>query len=223
MFIGHFAVGLAAKSAAPRTSLTMLVLAACLADVLFPLLSWTGLETVRIAPGDTVVMPMAFDRYPWSHSLLMGAVWAALIVLLYRWRTRYTRGAVVLALAVLSHWVLDVVSHRPDVPLAPGLPVKLGLGLWNSVAGTVLVETALFVVGVYLYVRATRAKSWVGHVALWSVVALLAFGYFSDMPGHVPPSVATVRIVNTALLALFAWFVWIDRTRVSRTPLPASA
>ncbi len=223
MFIGHFAVGFAAKKAAPRTSLTALVLAASVPDILFPLLLWTGLETVRIAPGDTVVVPLAFDRYPWSHGLLMDVVWAALIALLYLWRTRYARGAVVLALAVLSHWVLDVVSHRPDMPLAFGPAPKLGLGLWNSFLGTVLVEGALFVAGVLLYARATRAKSWVGHLALWSMVALLSFAYAANVLGPPPPSVAAVRIVNTALLALFAWFVWIDRTRVLRAPAAAHA
>jgi hypothetical protein len=216
MFIGHFAVGFAAKRAAPRTSLTALMVAAIFLDILWPIFLWLGLERVRIVPGLTAFNPLDFVSYPISHSLLMALVWSAAFALLYRWRTRYARGAWVVGFAVFSHWVLDWVSHTRDLPLAPGLPTKVGLGLWNSVPATMAVEIAMLVAGLALYLGTTRAKGWAGHVSLWSIVALLAVAYVSSALGPPPPSVAALRLVSTIALLLTFWFVWVDRTRALR-------
>ncbi len=147
MFIGHFAVGFAAKSLAPRTSLGTLFAASQLLDLVWPILVLLGVEKVRVDPGNTAFTPLDFVNYPWSHSLLMALVWAAGFALVYRARTGFARGAWVVGALVLSHWALDFVSHRPDLPLAPGAS-RVGLGLWNSVPATVIAETALFAVGV---------------------------------------------------------------------------
>jgi hypothetical protein len=216
MFIGHFAVGFAAKRAAPRTSLTMLITAAIFLDVLWPVFLWLGLEKVRIVPGFTAVNPLDFVSYPYSHSMLAALGWAAVVALVYRACTRYATGAVVVGLAVFSHWVLDFVSHTPDLPLAPGLPQLVGLGLWNSVPATGAVEGALFVAGLALYLGATRARGWAGHVSLWSIVGLLTLAYVGNLVGPPPPSVGALRVVSTAMLLLMFWFVWVDRTRAPR-------
>jgi len=216
MFIGHFAVGFAAKRAAPRTSLTTLVVAAIFLDILWPIFLWLELERVQIAPGGRAFMTLDFESYPFSHSLLLALVWSLLFALLYRARTRYPRGAAVVGLAVFSHWVLDFISHRPDLPLAPGIGAKVGLGLWTSVPATMIVESALFVGGLGLYLSTTRARNVWGHVSLWTMLLLLVLAYVGNVAGPPPPSVAALRAVSTVFLLLTFWFVWIDRTRELR-------
>jgi hypothetical protein len=214
MFIGHFAVGFAGKKAAPKASLAALLLAALFADVLWPVLVAIGAEQVRIAPGDTVYTPLEFVSYPWSHSLLMLIIWGALFAAFYRGKPDGMRTGFVLGLLVVSHWVLDWITHRPDMPLWPRGP-KVGLGLWNSVAGTMTVEIALFVAGVFIYARATRARDRVGSIGLWSLVLLL-FGFylFDSFSAAPPPSVTAIWI--SALIAtaiILVWAGWVDRHR----------
>lgn len=216
MFIGHFAVAFAAKRAAPRTSLTALVASAFLPDILWPIFLWLGIERVRIAPGDTAFTPLDFESYPWSHSLVMVVGWAALLAALYRARTRYTTGALWIGLLVFSHWFLDFASHRPDLPLAPWGGPKVGLGLWNSVVATSVIEIAMFVGGLGIYLLTTRAKGWQGHASLWSMLAFVAWLYVGTIRGAPPPNLLALKIVSTAMLVFFAWFVWIDRTRELR-------
>src|SRR5579863_113831 len=135
MFIGHYALGLASKRIAPSVSLGALFLACQLADLIWPTLVLAGVESFTIRPGITAVTPLDFEHYPFSHSLLMLIVWGILLGVIYRAVTRSSRrSAIVLCALVVSHWVLDVVVHRPDMPLAPGLDARLGFGLWNSVA-----------------------------------------------------------------------------------------
>ncbi len=220
MFIGHFAVGFAAKRAAPRTSLTVLLLAAIFLDVLWPVLVALGVERVRIAPGTTPWTPLDFTSYPISHSLVMALVWSALFAAVYQWRTRYPTGALWAGLLVFSHWVLDWISHRPDLPIAPGLATKVGLGLWYSVPATMAVEITMFVIGLALYLSATRARNWMGHASLWLLVALLALGYSSRTP---PPSVGALTTVSFVMIAVTVLILlWIDRTRELRPGIDAA-
>ena len=217
MFIGHFALGLAAKRVVPRTSLGTLFAAAQLLDLVWPVLVLLGVEQVRVAPGNTAFTPLDFVSYPWTHSLLMGLVWAAGFGVVYRWRTGFTRGAWVLGGLVISHWVLDLATHRPDLPLAPGAP-KVGLGLWSSVPGTIAVEGALFAVGVYLYAAGTRARNRTGRVAFWALVAFLVGVYVANL-GPPPPSARAIGIAGMAMWLFIPWAVWIDR---NREPLAAT-
>src|SRR5262245_16623490 len=156
MFIGHFAVGLAAKRAAPRLSLGVLFAAGLFADVLWPVLVALGVERVEIVPGITVMTPLDFISYPYSHSLAMLMVWGVLFGLAVRHKDK--RAFVVVWALVVSHWVLDFVTHRPDMPLYPGGP-KAGLSLWNSVPATVTVEVAMYLAGAWIYLQTTRARS----------------------------------------------------------------
>jgi len=168
VFIGHFAVGFAAKRAAPRTSLGTLILA--FLDGLWPVFLLLGIERARIDPGNTAFTPLAFDYYPFSHSSLMAIVWGILFALAYNARGRYSRGALWVCICVVSHWILDFVTHRPDLPLYPGGP-KVGLGLWNSRAATMTVEGAMFVAAIWLYAVTTRAR--ITMVAIIGIVAWL--------------------------------------------------
>ena len=217
MFIGHFAMAFAAKKAAPAGSLGGFFAAAQLPDLLWPLLVLTGVERVTIVPGDTAFTPLRFDFYPISHSLLMDAFWAAAFAAVVFWRTRSRRTAFVSALLVLSHWALDVVSHRADMPLLPGYPLKLGLGLWNSIPATLAVETGLFVFGVWVYVRATPGSDGVGNLSLAALLAILLTCYAGAAFGGPPPGVTVVALaglVGAALLLGMGW--WVDEKRTTR-------
>src|SRR5262245_21936978 len=144
MFIGHFAVALAGQRAAPKTSLGTLLFGAQFLDLLWPPLTLLGIERFQILPGDTRFTPLHFESYPISHSLLMSAVWAILIALVYFARRRYSAGAIMMGVAVFSHFVLDWITHRPDLQLVPGVETRVGLGLWYHPAATVGVETVMF-------------------------------------------------------------------------------
>jgi membrane-bound metal-dependent hydrolase YbcI (DUF457 family) len=209
---------MAGKKVAPRASLPALWLAALFADVLWPVLIAVGAEQVRIQPGATAYTPLEFLSYPWSHSLLMLCIWGALFAAYYRNRPGGKRIGVVVALLVVSHWVLDWITHKPDMPLWPGGP-KVGLGLWNSVVGTMSVEITLFAIGVFLYLSATRAIDRIGSLGFWSLILLLfAFYVFDSLTAIPPPSVSAIWI--SALIAtaiLLAWAAWVDRHRQPRS------
>ena len=223
MFLGHYAVALAAKRVAPKTSLGTLFFAAQLADMLWPVLLLVGWERVRVVGGPNPFLIFAFDSYPISHSLVTLVGWALLVGLLYRARTGYATGAVVLGACVLSHWVLDVVTHRPDLPLYPGGPV-VGLGLWNSPAGTVLVESVMFVAGVSVYLTATRARSGGGRYGLWLLLAVLVLSYGTTLVSGPPPSVGALASGGIVFGWLFvAWAAWADRRRDRAVAAPAAA
>jgi hypothetical protein len=218
MFLGHFAVAFAAKREAPEASLGTLFVAAQLPDVLWPMLVLIGWEQVRIDPGNTAVTPLDFVSYPYSHSLLFDLLWAALFAVAYAAVAR-TRGALVVALVVLSHWVLDAVSHRPDVPVLPHGPY-VGLGLWNSRPATFFVEAALFAGGIIIYARATRSRGRAGTIGLAVLVAALVAAYLGATLGPPPPSVAAIVWSGLAGWLFVALAVWVDRSRVPRSTAP---
>src|SRR5690242_10660436 len=157
MFIGHFGLAFAAKRAAPKTSLGTTFVAAQLTDLLWPLFLLFGWEQVQITPNANPFLILAFTNYPWSHSLAMQVVWGLALGGLYFLVTRYSRGALIVGLLVPSHWVLDLVVHRPDLPLYPGGAARLGFGFWNSPIATIIVEAIVFIAGIAVYARATTA------------------------------------------------------------------
>src|SRR5918995_1775143 len=150
MFIGHFALGFAAKRVLPRASLATLIAAAQLADLIWPPLVALGLERVVIVPADNALLTLRFLSYPYSHSLLALVLWGVAYGVIAGRRTRDNVAIGVVATLVVSHWVLDFVTHRPDMPLYPGGP-KVGLGLWNHPIATIAVESAMFAVGILIY------------------------------------------------------------------------
>jgi membrane-bound metal-dependent hydrolase YbcI (DUF457 family) len=214
MFIGHFAAAFAAKKVAPKVSLGTLVLAAAFLDVVWPVLVLLGVERFRIVPGFTANNPFDFVYYPWSHSLVMSIVWSLLVALGYFGLSRDRAGAVWVGILVASHWVLDFVSHRPDMPLYPGGGEKLGLNLWQSIPGTFAVEGLMFAAGIALYVRATKSKDRVGTIAWWAMVGVLLALYIPGPWSSPPPSENAVAILGIIALAIFGPLAyWIDRHR----------
>ncbi|MFC1889642.1 hypothetical protein ACFL4G_07795 [Thermodesulfobacteriota bacterium] len=214
MFIGHFGVGFGAKALGPRVSLGTLFLAAQFVDLLWPTLLLLGLENVEIAPGITKLTPFDFTSYPISHSLLMVCVWGLLFGVIYWLVKKNVKGALVLGLCVISHWVLDLIVHRPDLPLYPGGSPQLGLGLWNSLAGTLLLEGSLFVAGVMLYIRVTKAKSRVGIFGFWALAGFLVLAYLGNMMAPPPPDTNAIAWASQLQWLFVAWAYWVDRNRI---------
>ncbi len=217
MFIGHFALGFAFKRIDPRVSLATSFLAAQLADVVWPVFVLAGVEQVSVDPGNTAVTPLDFERYPWSHSLLAMSLLAGALGAIHYLGQRRLRTAVLLGGLVVSHWVLDVLTHRPDMPLSPWSPTKLGLGLWHSVAGTVVVEGLMFAAGVALALKATRARDAIGRWGLLALVLLLSLIYVANLLGPPPPSALAVGVASLLLpLVLLPLVAFIDRHREPR-------
>ncbi|HSU95836.1 MAG TPA: hypothetical protein VLI40_01315, partial [Gemmatimonadaceae bacterium] len=189
MFLGHYGVAFGAKRVAPDTSLGTLTFAAQFLDELWPILLLLGIEQVRIqshpaTPGTALV----FTSYPFSHSLAMAVVWGAVIGAIHYLLRRNRRAACIIAVVVISHWLLDFPVHTSDLPLWPGGSARVGLGLWNSVPATLILEFAIFGTGLLLYLRQTRARDRVGSWGLWSLVLALLLIFASGYVAPPPPS-----------------------------------
>lgn len=213
MYLGHYAVALAAKKASPNTSLGTLVAASQFIDLIWPLLVLVGLEKVAVDPGNTVVTPLHFVEYPFTHSLLSVLIWASLLASLY-WMFRGSRtGTLTVWLAVLSHWVLDFFTHAPDLPLYPGSEKMVGLGLWNSLSGTLVLELGLFILAVILYLGTTRPANRTGTYTLALFLTFLIATYAMNILGPPPPNPGAVAYSALFLWLLVPWAYWIDRNR----------
>jgi len=213
VFIGHNAVAFAAKRVAPRTSLGVLMAATMLVDLIWPLLLLLGVEHVRIQRGATRMSPLDFYDYPWTHSLVMAIAWAILFAGVYWGVSRYGRGAIVVGVCVLSHWLLDFVVHRPDLPLLPGGGPKFGLGLWNAPIAAIGIESAMLAIGILIYRDTTKPRDRIGSIAFWAFIALLAAIYIANASGAPPPNVRVLAWMALSLWLLPFWAAWFDRHR----------
>jgi hypothetical protein len=215
MFIGHNGLGFALKRVAPEVSLTALFTAVQLPDLLWPALLISGVETVQPTKGPNGFLNLEFLSYPYSHSLIgtiiLGLVFGLGWKLLGKERT--WKGAAILGLAVISHWILDWITHVPDLPLGFTGAHKVGLGLWNSVPATMLVELLIFGGGAYLYSKQTRPVSRHGAVSLVLFVILMLLIYLANMMSPPPPSAQAVAYVGLSSWLLVAWAYWMDRSR----------
>ncbi len=219
MFIGHYGVALALKRAEPKVSLGTLFFVTQFVDVLWAVFLLLGWERARIEPGITAASPLQFLSYPLSHSLVAAFVWAAVAAsIYYSWPTRDTsrhlHATLIVFIAGVSHWFLDVIVHRPDLPLAGNTSPKVGLGLWDHLAASVAVELLIFAVGLALYltISVKRHRPRRGRTAVLAVVmlALAAASLF----GPVPPNMTVVAVGALVLfLGLTALAAWADRRR----------
>ena len=217
MFVGHAAVAFAAKAKAPRTSLGAFVAATYALDLIWPILLLLGIEHVRIDPGNTKFTPLAFDWYPWTHSLLMAFVWGLVGALVARLMNATRQVQLLILLVVVSHWFLDVVTHRADLPLVPGSSgTFFGLGLWNSIVGTYVVEGAMFAAAIVLYLRTTQAINRIGSIAFWAFIVFLTLIWSSQPLSPPPPSERAIGWVGLSSWILPVWAWWFDRHRRPR-------
>ena len=216
MFLGHFAVGLALKSKNRQTSLGTLFAAVQWPDLIWPIFLLLGWESVLIVPASNPLLNFHFVSYPYSHSLAAVLLWAALFALVYRWRTGRGAAALWLGFAVVSHWVLDWIAHVPDLPLAPGLADRVGLGLWRVEPAAVALELVMFAGGLWIYARATRARDRIGSYGFWSLAGLLGVFYLGSLAGPPPPTVRALAFSALAMWPLLLWAAWADRHREPR-------
>lgn len=216
MFIGHFAVGMAAKSAKPSLSLGTYFLAVQFVDLLWPTLLLFNIEQVAIAPGITAMTPLDFVHYPYTHSLLMGLVWAAVGFAIVYFMKKDMSVAGIVAACVFSHWLLDFLTHRPDLPLTLSETTRVGLGLWNYKTATIVIESMMFVAGIWLYVKRTSAADNVGKYGFWGMIAFLAIISISNAAGPPPPSIAAIAWAGHLQWLIVIWAYWSDKHRVAK-------
>lgn len=214
MHVGHFAVGFVAKRIEPKLSLGTLMLAAMLSDFLWAIFLIAGIEHVQFKPGRGAANYADAYDIALSHSLLMNVIWGAVFAAIYFLWRRYMRGALVIFAAVVSHWLLDFVAHRPDMSLAPGTRSVFGLGLWTSLPATIIVEGGFWLLAIILYARSTRPKNRWGIYAFWSVIVLLTLSWYNNIVGPPPPSVLVAGISSLIYFSLVvAWAYWMNRLR----------
>jgi hypothetical protein len=219
MLIGHFALGLAAKRFTPRAPLGLLLLAPFLPDLLFPIFVLLGWEQMRVRPEEYGFLTLELVSLPYSHSLMAGVGWGLLLALPYFFWRRDGRGALMLAALVLSHWVLDFLTHGPDMAVLVSGGPKVGLGLWRSLAGTFIVEGTLFAFCLWLYVSCTRATRRSGDLALWGLIGLLVVSYLGFALGPSLPSAEAVSYLTLTSWVVPFWGQWIERHRALVLPV----
>lgn len=214
MFIGHFGIGFGAKKFAPTLSLGVLFIAAQFLDLLWPTLLLLDLEHVTIAPGTTEFTPLDFIDYPISHSLVTVAGWGFLLGILAWLYMKKLKYLYIIFLCVVSHWFLDLIVHRPDLPLIPGDSTRLGFGLWNYPVVSMTIESVIFLAGVYLYYRSTSAKNSFGTYGLIGLVAFLMLIQVANMLGPPPPSVTAIAWAGQLqwIFVILAFFI--DKNRM---------
>lgn len=212
MFLGHYAAAMAAKKFAPKTSLGVLFMAAQFIDLIWPILLIFGVEAVSIEPGNTKMTPLNFYHYPYTHSLLAVVIWAIVFGGVYFIFKKDKRAALVCGALVLSHWVLDLIVHRPDLPLTLNESRLAGFGVWNSMPLTLILELGLFAVGVWIYVKNNPARDKTGKYAFWSLAVLLAAIYVMNLNG-VPPNTKILAYTALAAWIFVPWAHWADSHR----------
>jgi hypothetical protein len=215
MFIGHFALAFASKKVDAKPSLGTTFLAAQFLDLLWPFFLLAGIEKVEIDPGNTAFTPLNFVSYPYSHSLVAVIIWGILFGILHFLIFKNSKTALLLGLLVISHWFLDLLTHRPDLPLGLAEHTKVGLGLWNNKIATIVVEVLIFAAGCYLYLTSTKAKNKIGNWALIALILFLIVIYFMNVFGDPPPNAEAIGYVGLSQWILIAWGYWTDRNRTS--------
>jgi hypothetical protein len=216
MFIGHYGPAYAIKRWKPEILIFILFIAVQLVDVAWAIFVPLGIEKVRIVPGITATNPFDLYYMPYTHSLVAAVVWSVVGGLVYialRNRTKFTRSAVAVGAAVFSHWVLDLLVHRPDLPLYDDT-AKVGFGLWNFPSIALMLEVGLVFVGLVLYVTGSDARDRIGRFGPWVFLGFLVVAQslvFFGKPPETPDELAITAFISYFLFAALA--AWIDRHR----------
>lgn len=207
MFIGHFAMGLAAKKADPKINLGFLFIGCQLLDLIWPVLVLAGIETVSVDYSATQVTPFNFSHYPYSHSLVATLIYSLIGALIFSKLFKSIKSGIVFGLIIASHWLLDFITHRPDLPLLND-SYKVGLSLWNSLTGTLVIEILLFIIGVALYLQAVAFNAKKKKIIFWSMIVFLLLMYFGNIAGPKPPIEAPSGLIAGPALAMWLIVLW---------------
>jgi hypothetical protein len=214
MFVGHYGVSFAIKGAHKRIPLWLLFVAVQLVDVLWAIFVMMGIEKVRITPGITATNPLDLYYMPYTHSLVAAFFWSAIAFVGYKLSRDNTRNAAFLvAGAVFSHWLLDLIVHRPDLPLYDN-SFKMGFGVWNYPVLAFSLEAAVLLAGILIYVRSSRAISVAGKYGPPAFAIILLFlqaVVFFGAPPTSPLAAALTALFSYVLLAAIAY--WLERKR----------
>jgi membrane-bound metal-dependent hydrolase YbcI (DUF457 family) len=216
MFVGHYGPGLAVRALRPETPLWLLFVAAQLVDIAWALLVLGGIEKLRIDPGITAANPLDLYYMPYTHSLVAAMLWSLAMGIVCRRIFRWPgwSAAAWIGAVVLSHWVLDWLVHRPDLPLYDNT-AKVGLGLWNYLGLSLGLEVLVLAGGLWLYMKKTRPMTTAGRVGPVALAVFMLAIQGSSLVGPYPPSPAVVAVSGLAMYILFAALGgWIDRQRV---------
>ena len=211
MFIGHYGVALAAKKIDKRPSLGTLFMASEFIDLIWPVLLILGIEKVKIEPANSAFTTLDFTFYPYSHSLIGVIFWALIFGSVYYLIKKNIKVSVLLAAIVISHWILDLITHLPDLQLFPWSETRVGLGLWNSVPFTIIIEGLIFIAGIYFYLQTTKPSGVKGKLIFWSLIIFLVVMYIISTFSPPPPSVKPIGYMGLAQWLLIAWGYWADR------------
>jgi len=216
MFVGHYAAGLALKKFEKSASLSVLFLAVQFVDILFFPFVLLGLERLNIVENYTQSTHFELEYMPYTHSLLGSVIWAGVAYALFRWViVKKNSVALVVALAVFSHWLFDLIVHTPDLPLWSDASPKLGLGLWQNAIATFALEAALLVAALWLYLRSTSATTAVGKYGMGVFVAFLLVvnlvNIFGPPMGDSQGGLAIFALTSYFLFAAVAF--WLDAKR----------
>jgi hypothetical protein len=207
VFIGHFAIGLGAKKVVPQVNLGILFIACQLLDFVWPVLVLLGIERVSVDYTATAVTPLNFEHYPYSHSLLMTLVYCFCAGVFGGMALKSLRVGVVIGVVTASHWLLDFITHRPDLPLWLG-GEKVGLGLWNHSALAVGVEVAIFSLGVFMYLKSKAHMSLTKKKWFYGLVVFLLVVYSGNIWGPKPPMEAPAAMIAGPALAMWLFVLW---------------
>ena len=226
MGIGHYSVSFALKAANKNISLGLLFFGAQFVDIIWLILVLLGIERVHIVPGVTAANPFDFVFYPFTHSLIASFLWAAAVYVVFRLiparpGSRQSQIALVIGAAVLSHFFLDLIVHRPDLPLASSDSYKVGFGLWNYVLASYLLEGLLLLGGLWIYLHTTKSTTLVGKygASIFAVCLLIAnlSVYQDDVLHFFFPNPLTPEIFASVTLGYHFLFVgiavWLDQKR----------
>jgi hypothetical protein len=216
MFVGHYAASLALKRFEKRASLGVLFLAVQFVDIVFFPLVLFGVERLNIVENFTQSTHFELEYMPYTHSLAAFLIWSGMAYAFFRWVVVKSHSvALVVALAVMSHWLLDVMVHTPDLPLWSDSSLKLGLGLWDNAFATYILEAVLLLVGLWLYLSATTAVTKAGGYGMSVFVVLLILlniqNIFGPFQGDSKMALALSALAAYLLFAAVAF--WLDRKR----------
>jgi hypothetical protein len=215
MFVGHYGPSFAIKAIRPAIPLWLLFISVQLVDVAWSILILLGVEKARIVPGITASNPFDLYYMPYTHSLVAAILWSIAVGLLCKtlFAPRNWTAAALIGAAVFSHWVLDLLVHRPDLPLYDNT-MKVGLGIWNYPAMALALESLLLFGGMFMYMRETIPINAVGRFGPPAfgglMIVIQAYIFFGPVPSS-PGELAVTALASYVVFAAVSH--WLDRQR----------